>query len=134
MKLELPALPYGMNSLEPFISEMTLEFHYGKHYQAYITNLNNLVTGTKYKNLDIETIIKITDGPVFNNAAQAWNHSFYFECLRPGNNNLLKGRFANVIRNNFGTISFFKTSFIKSAESIFGVGWVWLIYNPSSTL
>jgi superoxide dismutase, Fe-Mn family len=134
MKLELPALPFDMNALEPYISKMTLECHYGKHYLAYITNLNKLLTGTKYKNLDIETIIRLTDGPVFNNAAQVWNHSFYFECLRPGSNNLLKGRFADVIRHNFGTISFFKNSFIRSAESIFGVGWVWLIFNPARSL
>lgn len=134
MNVELSVLPFGMNELEPYISEMTLELHFGKHYKAYVTNLNSLINGTRFKNLDLKTIIQIADGPVFNNAAQVWNHSFYFEGLIPGNNSPLKGCFAEVIKNNFGTISFFKNAFTNAAESIFGAGWVWLIFNPAGSL
>jgi superoxide dismutase, Fe-Mn family len=134
MSPELSVLPFDMNALEPYISKLTLELHYGKHYKGYVTNLNKLLIGTRLSNLDIKTIIQIADGPVFNNAAQVWNHSFYFECLRPGNNNPLKGYFAEVIKNNFGTISFFKNTFANAAESIFGAGWVWLVLNPTGSL
>jgi superoxide dismutase, Fe-Mn family len=134
MRFELPDLPYEFNALEPYISKKTLEFHHGKHYQAYLTNLNKLIHGTRFKNLDLETIIKVADGPVFNNASQVWNHRFYFESLRNGNNNSIKGPFADVIKRDFGSISFFKSTFAKAAVSLFGAGWVWLVLNQKGAM
>jgi Fe-Mn family superoxide dismutase len=132
MKFDLSPLPFDLNGLEPYISKKTLELHYGYHFR-YARDLNNLLTGTKFKNLEIETIIKIADGPLFNTAAQVWNHSFYFDSLTPGVNKL-KGVLADVIKNNFGSISFFKNSFFKAAESLFGAGWVWLVLNQKDSL
>ena len=132
MKFDLSPLPFNLNGLEPYISKKTLELHYGYHF-GYARDLNNLLTGTKFKNLEIETIIKIADGPIYNTAAQVWNHSFYFDSLIPGVNKL-KGVFADVIKNNFGSISFFKNSFFKSAESLFGAGWIWLVMIPGGSV
>jgi Fe-Mn family superoxide dismutase len=129
MKFELSELPYALNALEPYISKMTLELHHGMHNQINIKNLNIQLNGTKFKNLDLETIIKVADGPVFNYASLVWNHKFYFESLKAGNNNTLKGPFADVIRSNFGSVSFFKNSFFKAALSFFGAGWVCLVLN-----
>jgi len=134
MKFELPKLPYEINALEPFISAKTLGFHHGKHHQAYITNLNNLVQGTKYENADLETIIKEADGPIFNNAAQIWNHTFFFSCLHPESVYNCRGAFANAIIDSFGSIVGFKDTFIKTGVSLFGSGWVWLVKNPKGTL
>jgi Fe-Mn family superoxide dismutase len=134
MRFELPDLPFELNALEPFISKKTLEYHYRKHYQSYLDNLNKLIRGTNYKNLDLETIIKISDGPIFNNASMVWNHSFYFEALRPGSHNSLKGTFADVVKSNFGSVSFFKSTFTETVKSFFGVGWVWLILNQSGSI
>jgi superoxide dismutase, Fe-Mn family len=133
MKFELSELPYDLNALEPYISRMNLELHHEKHNQTYIKNLNSRIYGSRFKNLDLETIIKVADGPVFNDAAQVWNHRFYFEGLKPGNNTL-KGPFADVIKRNFGSVSFFKNSFIKAALSLFGAGWVWLVLNPKGLM
>jgi superoxide dismutase, Fe-Mn family len=133
MRFELPDLPYELNSLEPYISGMTLEIHHRKIHQDYVTNLNKLVPGTKFDNIDLETIIKVADGPVFYNAAQVWNHTFYFEGLKPGYN-ILKGPFAEIIKNNFGSIAFFKNTFTKTALSLTGVGWVWLVLNQYGLL
>jgi Fe-Mn family superoxide dismutase len=134
MKYELSPLPFEMNALEPFISKRTLEFHHGKHYQAYVSNLNNLIPGTKFTKLDIETTIKVADGPIFNNAAQVWNHKFYFDGLKPSGKSEPEGPFADIIIESFGTLSFFKESFIKSAASLFGSGWTWLVLNPKGLL
>jgi superoxide dismutase, Fe-Mn family len=134
MRFELPDLPYELDALEPYISKKTLEFHRGKYHQTCLSNLNNLIQKTKYKSLDLETIIKVSDGPVFNYASQVWNHTFYFECLQPGDNNPVKGPFAEVIKRNFGTFSFFKNTFARAAESLFGAGWVWLVLNPSGSM
>jgi superoxide dismutase, Fe-Mn family len=134
MKLELPPLPFKMNALEPYISEMSLECHHGMLHQAYVTNLNSLINGTRFSKLDLETIIKISDGPVFNNASQVWNHSFYFEGLLPGNHHSLDGSFSNVIKSNFGSVSFFKSLFTKAAVSLFGAGWIWLVFNAKGSL
>jgi Fe-Mn family superoxide dismutase len=134
MKFELPQLPYALNALEPQISKRTLEFHYGKHHQTYVTNLNNLVTGTKYENADLETIIKVAEGPVFNNASQVWNHTFYFNSLKPANGNDLKGPFANIVNGSYGSVPLFKEAFIKAAVSLFGSGWVWLVWNPKGSV
>jgi Fe-Mn family superoxide dismutase len=134
MKFNLSPLPFNLNGLEPYISQKTLELHYRNHHYGYVKDLNNLIAGSKFNNLDIETIIKIADGPLFNSAAQVWNHSFYFDCLSTGAKNKPAGLFAEVIKSNFGTISFFKNSFFKSAESLFGAGWVWLVMNPAESI
>jgi Fe-Mn family superoxide dismutase len=134
MRFELPDLPYEMSDLEPYISKKTLELHYKKYHKAYVTNLNSLISGTKFNNLDLETIIKVADGPVFNNAAQIWNHTFYFEGLKRASENTLKGRFAAVIKRNFGSVLFLKSSFTKSAISLFGAGWIWLVLNPDGSM
>jgi superoxide dismutase, Fe-Mn family len=127
-------LPYDFNALEPYISKLNLELHYEMHNQTFLADLNNRINGTKFKNLDPETIIKVADGPVYNDAAQVWNHRFYFEGLKPGNTKLLKGPFADMIKYNFGTVSFFKNSFFKAAMSLFGAGWVWLVLNPNGSV
>jgi Fe-Mn family superoxide dismutase len=134
MKFELSILPFEMNALEPYISAKTLEYHHGKHHKAYMTYLKTLIQGTRYKNTDLETIIKIADGPVFNYAAQVWNHNFYFDGLKPSNNHGLSVPFANIINENFGSVSFLKETFVKSALSLFGSGWVWLVLNPKGSM
>ena len=134
MKFEVPDLPYAMNALEPYISRESLECHYMKYQHAYLTNLNKLIHGTRFQKLDLETVIKVADGPIFNNAAQVWNHSFYFEGLRPGDENLINDSFAEVIELNFGSVLFLKNAFIKEAEMIFGVGWIWLVLTDTGTL
>ncbi len=101
MKSGLPQLPFEINALEPYISGKTLMFHHEKYHQVYVANLNKLITGTKFENKDFETIIKVTEGPIFNNAALAWNHAFYFSGLIPGNNHIIKGSFADVNKKKF---------------------------------
>ena len=134
MRFELPELPYSMNALEPYISEKALECHYMKYQQAYLANLNKLILSTRLQKLDLETIIKVADGPVFNYAALVWNHSFYFEGLGPQFENLLNTSFAEVIESNFGSVTFLKSAFIKEAQSFFGVGWIWLVLTESGTM
>lgn len=134
MKIELPKLPYEMNALEPFISAKTLEFHYGKHHQTYVTNLNNLTSGTKFENAGLETMIKEADGPIFNNAAQVWNHTFYFFGLKKANKSLPHERTAAAITKSFGSYEEFKAAFIKAGTILFGSGWVWLIKNKEGHL
>jgi Fe-Mn family superoxide dismutase len=134
MRFELPDLPFELNALEPYISKKTLELHHGKHHNDYLTNLNKLVQGTRFKDLNLETIIKVADGPIFNNAAQVWNHTFYFECLKPGNRSSIKDSFEEVIKNSFGSVSFFKSTFTESVSSLFGVGWVWLVLNQNGSM
>ena len=134
MKFELPQLPYAKNALEPVISEKTLEFHYGKHHQAYVNNLNNLVPGTKFENANLETIIKESDGGIYNNAAQVWNHTFYFEQFSPKGGGEPSGALANAINEKFGSFEAFKTEFVNAGVTTFGSGWAWLVKNAEGKL
>jgi Fe-Mn family superoxide dismutase len=129
MKHELPVLPYAMNALEPIISQKTIEFHYGKHHQAYVNNLNNLIPGTKFENADLVSIIKEADGGIFNNAAQVWNHTFYFEAFSPKPQLLPTGKLLDAINAKFESFDGFKTAFSKAATTLFGSGWAWLVLN-----
>jgi len=134
MRIEFLELPYSSNSLEPYLSKKTVDIHFGKHFRSYLSNLNNHIEGTKFVNLDLETIIKVSDGNLFNYASQVWNHIFYFETLKPFGGSSLKGHFAEIIKKNFGSILFFKHSFFKSVESFFGVGWIWLVLNQNGSM
>lgn len=115
------------------MSRRTLDLHHGKHLDAYLNNLNVLIAGTKFEDADLETIIKVADGPVFNNASQVWNHSFFFETLKPGDG-IMKGSFSKIISGHFGSVQYFRETFNKTALSLFGSGWVWLLWNPKGTL
>ena len=133
---ELPALPYAKNALEPHISQETLEYHYGKHHQTYVTNLNNLIQGTEFANLSLEEIIMKTPRPggLFNNAAQVWNHTFYWHCLAPNGGGEPSGALATAIAKKFGSFAAFKEEFSKVAVTTFGSGWGWLVKNPDGSL
>jgi len=134
MKHELPKLPYELNSLEPIISSKTLEFHYGKHHQTYVNNLNNLIQGTKFENASLETIVKEAEGGIFNNAAQIWNHTFYFMSFSNGGKELQTGKLAEAINKDFGSFAEFKEKFSKAALTLFGSGWAWLVKDSSGKL
>jgi Fe-Mn family superoxide dismutase len=134
MKFNLPELPYAKNALEPVISEKTIEFHYGKHHQAYVNNLNNLIIGTKFENAELETIIKESDGGIFNNAAQVWNHTFYFEQFCPKGGGEPSGALAAAIAEKFGSFENFKTEFVNAGVTTFGSGWAWLVKNAEGKL
>jgi Fe-Mn family superoxide dismutase len=135
MAIELPPLPYEKNALEPNISAETLDFHYGKHHQAYVTNLNNLIKGTEFENAALEDIIKKSSGGVFNNAAQIWNHTFYWKSMRkPLESNAPTGKLADAINKAFGSFDKFKEEFTKSAVGNFGSGWTWLVQRPDGSL
>jgi len=127
MAFELPALPYEKNALEPHISAETLEYHYGKHHQTYVTNLNNLIEGTEFADQSLEDIITRSSGGVFNNAAQVWNHTFYWNCLSPSGGGEPSGALADAINAKFGSFADFKEAFTKSAVTNFGSGWTWLV-------
>lgn len=134
MAFELPALPYGTNRLVPYISEETLEFHHGKHHQTYVTNLNNLVPGTEFEGLSLEEIILKSSGPIFNNAAQVWNHTFYWNSLIPNGGGVPTGEFGELINTTFGSFEKFKEEFTKTAVTTFGSGWAWLVKNSDGSL
>jgi Fe-Mn family superoxide dismutase len=135
MKHELPALPYAKNALEPYISAETLEYHHGKHHQAYVTNLNNLIPGTEFENLSLEDIIKKAPaGGVFNNAAQVWNHTFYWNCMAPNAGGEPKGALADAITKAFGSFDAFKEKFTNSCVTNFGSGWTWLVQNKDGAV
>jgi len=134
MTFELPALPYAKNELVPHISEETIEYHYGKHHQTYVTNLNNLIPGTEFDGLTLEEIIVKSSGPIFNNAAQVWNHTFYWNSLTPKGEGVPTGALANAINTTFGSYEKFKEEFTKCAVTTFGSGWAWLVKNTDGSL
>ncbi len=135
MKHVLPELPYAKNALEPHISAETLEYHYGKHHQAYVNNLNNLIAGTEFADKSLEDIVKTAPaGGVFNNAAQVWNHTFYFMGLSPKGGGAPSGALADAIKKSFGSFDAFKEQFSKSAATNFGSGWTWLVKNSKGGL
>ncbi len=134
MEHTLPALPYEKNALEPHISAETLEFHYGKHHQTYVTNLNKLIPGTEFEALSLEEIIQKSTGGIFNNAAQVWNHSFYWNCLSPNGGGEPSGALADAINASFGSFAEFKEQFSQTAITTFGSGWAWLVKKPDGSL
>ncbi len=134
MAFELPALPYAINALEPHISQETLEYHHGKHHNTYVVNLNNLVPGTEFEGKSLEEIIKTSTGGIFNNAAQIWNHTFYWHCLSPNGGNVQTGALADAINKAFGSFAEFKDAFTKSAIGNFGSSWTWLVKKADGSL
>ena len=134
MTFTLPELPYAHDALAPVISEETIKFHYGKHHQAYVNNLNGLIAGTEFENADLETIVKKSEGPVFNNAAQVWNHTFYFNSLTPQKGSQPSAELAKAIEAAFGSIENFKAEFAKAATTLFGSGWAWLVKDADGKL
>jgi Fe-Mn family superoxide dismutase len=134
MTHQLPPLPYAKDALEPHISAETLEFHYGKHHQTYVTNLNNLIAGTEFENLALEEIVKKSSGGIFNNAAQVWNHTFYWHSLSPTGGGEPTGALAEAINKTFGSFAKFKEELSKTAITTFGSGWAWLVKNADGGL
>ncbi|ARB92697.1 superoxide dismutase [Fe] [Legionella longbeachae] len=134
MTFTLPELPYAKNALEPHISSETLEYHYGKHHQAYVTNLNKLIPGTEFESMKLEEIIKNSKGGIFNNAAQVWNHTFYWHCLSPNGGGEPQGKVAEAINKYFGSFDSFKEKFTQTAITTFGSGWAWLVQDSAGEL
>ncbi|MFM1881092.1 MAG: hypothetical protein RLZZ344_1326 [Pseudomonadota bacterium] len=134
MEHVLPALPYAMDALAPHISKETLEYHYGKHHQAYVTNLNNLIKGTEFESLGLEDIVRKSSGGIFNNAAQVWNHTFYWHCLSPKGGGAPSGALAAAVNAKWGSFDAFKEAFTKSAIGNFGSGWTWLVKKADGSL
>ncbi|GAB4121878.1 MAG: superoxide dismutase [Fe] [Wenzhouxiangellaceae bacterium] len=134
MAFELPPLPYAKDALEPHISAETLDYHYGKHHQTYVTNLNNMVAGTDDAGKSLEDIIRSSSGGLFNNAAQVWNHTFYWHCLSPQGGGEPSGALADAITSRFGSFAQFKEAFSKTAITTFGSGWAWLVKKPDGSL
>ncbi|HMR96884.1 MAG TPA: Fe-Mn family superoxide dismutase [Microthrixaceae bacterium] len=131
MAFELPPLPYAQDALAPHISAETLEYHYGKHHQAYVTNLNKLVEGTEFENASLEDVILKSDGGLFNNSAQVWNHTFYWNSMSPNGGGAPTGAAADAINGAFGSYDDFKAKFAEAATTQFGSGWAWLVDNGS---
>ena len=134
MIYKLPDLPYESGSLKPYISEETLEYHHGKHHQAYVNNLNKLVPGTKLEGSDLDTLVMKAEGGIFNNAAQVWNHTFYFSSFSAVGKRLPDGRMADAINNSFGSFEKFRELFNSAAATLFGSGWAWLVKNGDGSL
>ena len=139
MAFTLPPLPYGKDALAPIVSAETIDYHYGKHHQAYVTNLNNLVPGTRYESMTLDEVVKTSFGqasekPFFNNAAQVWNHTFYWNSLAPKAGGAPTGAIAAAIDASFGSFAEFKDKFSKAAATQFGSGWAWLVKNPDGSL
>ena len=134
MAIALPALPYDRTALEPHISAETIDFHYSKHHQTYVTNLNNMIGGTEFADLALEDIIRKSQGGMFNNAAQVWNHTFYWNCLTPNGGGTPTGKLADAINQAFGSFDKFKEEFTKTTVGTFGSGWGWLVQRPDGSL
>ena len=134
MAIELPALPYARDALAPHISAETIDYHYGKHHQAYVTNLNNLIKGTEFENMDLLSIVRKAQGGMFNNAAQIWNHTFYWNSLSPKAGGEPSGKLADAIKKTFGGFAQFKDDFSKLAAGTFGSGWAWLVQRADGSL
>jgi Fe-Mn family superoxide dismutase len=134
MEHKLPALPYDPGALAPRLSKETLKYHYGKHHATYIANLNNLIAGTEFADRPLEEIVKKATGGLFNNAAQVWNHTFYWNCLSPKGGGEPTGRLAELLNQNFGSFDQFVEKFTNAALTLFGSGWVWLIKNSDGRL
>ncbi len=134
MAFQLPELPYALDALEPYVSKRTLEFHYGKHHQAYVNNANKLSEGTPFEGADLETIIRKADGGLYNNAAQVWNHTFYFMGFGPDGSRQPVGALAEAIDRDFGSFESFKEQFNQKAATLFGSGWAWLVKDEQGRL
>ena len=134
MAIALPALPYDRTALEPHISGETIDFHYGKHHKAYVDNLNKMIEGTEFAELSLEEIIQKSQGGMFNNAAQVWNHTFYWNCLSPSGGGEPTGKLLEAIKAAFGDFAKFKEEFTKTAIGTFGSGWAWLVQRADGSL
>ena len=134
MTFLLPKLPYEMNALAPHISQETLEYHYGKHHNTYVVNLNKLIENTQYAAMSLEDIIKTSSGGIFNNAAQVWNHTFYWNCLSPNGGGDPQGKLADAINKAFGSFAAFKEKFTQASITTFGSGWGWLVQDAQGNL
>ena len=134
MEHQLPALPYAKNALAPHISEETLEFHYGKHHQTYVTNLNNLIKGTEFENSGLEEIVKKSSAGIYNNSAQIWNHTFFWSSMKPNGGGAPTGALADAINSKWGSFDEFKKAFQASAVGNFGSGWTWLVKKADGSV
>jgi len=134
MEHKLPELPYAADALAPHISKETFEYHHGKHHQAYVTNLNNLIKGTEFENASLEDIVRKSQGGVFNNAAQVWNHTFFWHCMKPNGGGQPSGALADAIKAKWGSFDAFKETFAKSAVGNFGSGWTWLVKKADGSV
>jgi len=134
MAFELPDLPYAKDALAPHMSAETLEFHHGKHHKAYVDKLNELIKNTEHEHMELEEIVRTApQGPLFNNAAQAWNHTFFWQCLSP-NGRKAEGELARAIDGSFGSLDAFKSKFTQTAINTFGSGWAWLVRGNDGSL
>lgn len=134
MTFDLPKLPFAKDALKPYFSEETIDYHYGKHHQTYVTNLNKLISGTEFEKKSLLEIIKTSNDGIFNNAAQHLNHSFYWECLTPNSDPEPSEPLLTMISQTFGSFEKFKEEFNKSALALFGSGWTWLVKNKSGAI
>ncbi len=134
MEHTLPPLPYAKNARVPHMSEETFEYHYGKHHQAYVTNLNNLIKGTEFENAKLEDIIKKSSGGIYNNSAQVWNHTFFWNCMKPSGGGAPVGALAAAINKKWGSLDEFKKAFQTSAVGNFGSGWTWLVKKADGSV
>lgn len=134
MEHQLPALPYAKNALAPHISEETMEYHYGKHHQTYVTNLNNLIKGTEFENASLEEIVKKSAAGIYNNSAQIWNHTFFWSSMKPNGGGAPTGALADAINVKWGSFDEFKKAFQASAVGNFGSGWTWLVKKADGSV
>ncbi len=134
MEHTLPPLPYATDALAPHLSKETLEYHHGKHHNAYVVNLNNLQKGTEFESMDLDSIVKKSSGGIYNNAAQIWNHTFFWNGMKPSGGGEPKGALADAIKAKFGSHAAFKEAFTKSAVGNFGSGWTWLVKKSDGSV